>query len=86
MGSRTVGDVLREVRELKERGTVQQALANYLRTYYLGRDSGKAQKQFNCEAAPVSEQVIEEIACELEEAAKEAVTFATTTLSEQYDE
>ena len=34
---------------------------------------------------PVSERVIEEIACELEEAAKEAVGIANSTLSEKYD-
>jgi hypothetical protein len=83
--SKTVGEVLQEVRELKERATIHQALASYLRTYYMGRDSGKAQKQLNCDAAPVSERVIEEIACELEEASKEALTIANSTLSEKYD-
>lgn len=83
--SKTVGELLQEVRELKERATIHTALANYLRTYYMGRDSGKAQKQFHCESAPVADRVIEEIACELEEAAKEAVTIANSTLSEKYD-
>ncbi len=83
--SKTVGEVLQEVRELKERATIHQALASYLRTYYMGRDSGKAQKQLNCDAAPVSERVIEEIACELEEASKEALTIANSTLLEKYD-
>lgn len=83
--SKTVGEVLQEVRELKERATVHQALASYLRTYYMGRDSGKSQKQLSCDASPVSERVIEEIACELEETSKEAVSIANSTLLEKYD-
>lgn len=83
--SKTVGEVFQEVRELKERATVHQALASHLRTYYMSRDSGKAQKQLSCEAAPVSERVIEEIACELEEAAKEAGGIANSTLLEKYN-
>jgi hypothetical protein len=51
----------------------------------MGRDSGKSQKQLSCDASPVSERVVEEIACELEETAKEAVGIANSTLSEKYD-
>ena len=38
-----------------------------------------------CDPEPVSERVIEEIACELEETAKEAVGIANSTLLEKYD-
>lgn len=82
---RTIGDILREVRTLKERATIHQALAGYLRAQYLSRDGGDASRRMSCEGAPVAEGILEEIACELEDTAGELNKAAVATLGEKYD-
>jgi len=64
---------------------VNAALSNYLRTYYLPRDAGQAQKKLACENAPVGERMLDEIACELEESAQEMNKAAQAALTERYD-
>jgi hypothetical protein len=68
---KTVGQAMQEVRELNERAAVNRALASYLRTRYLPRDAIGAQSKIQCLGSPVSEPVLEEMAAELEEGAKE---------------
>lgn len=80
--AKTLGDVVAEVRELKERAAVHMAVVGILRTRYLPRDSMPAQAHIACDGAPVSERVLDEIAAEIEEQAKEMVQQADATLSE----
>jgi hypothetical protein len=68
---KTVGQAMQEVRELHERAAVNRALAGYIRTRYLPRDAMGAQARVQCMGSPVSEAVLEEMAAELEEGAKE---------------
>jgi hypothetical protein len=68
---KTVGEAATEIRELEEKAAVQSALASYLRTRYLPRDSISAQAKLPCQGSSVSEAIIEEIAQELESGAKE---------------
>lgn len=68
---KTIGQAFQEVRGLYERAAVNRALAGYLRTKYLPRDSLSAQGKLQCLGSPVSESVLEEMAAELEEGARE---------------
>lgn len=83
--ARTIGDLLREVRTLKERAAVHTALSGWLRSQYLARDGADAIRKLACEGAPVTEEVIEEIACELEDTAGELSKAATVVLGEKYN-
>ncbi len=68
---KTIGQAMQEVHELDERASVHMALASFLHTRYLPRDSMEAQAQIQCSSGAVSEAMIEEVAQELEEGADE---------------
>jgi hypothetical protein len=80
---KTFGRILEEVREFKERAAVSEALANYLRTRYLPRDSVKTVPQIPCDGSPVSEATLDAMAAELESSAKEMRTLAESRLKEE---
>lgn len=66
--TKTVGLVLTQVRELRQRAAIQSALAQILRTRYLPRDGvPEPLAQISCEGAPVSTDLIEEFVEELED-------------------
>jgi len=66
--SKTVGAVLTQVREVKQRAAVQSALAQILRTRFLPRDGvPDALAQISCEGAPVPVSIIEEMVEELDD-------------------
>ena len=79
---KTLADVLFNIRELKERAAVHMALVGVLKTRYLPRDSMPAQNHIACDGSAVSEQVLDEIAAELEEQAKEMAQQADALLAE----
>ena len=68
---KTIGQAIQEVRELDERASVLRVIAGYLRTKYLPRDAISAQGKIACNGSPVSEAMIEEVAVEFEDEAKE---------------
>tara|TARA_Y100000034_G_scaffold75024_1_gene90096 strand:+ start:246 stop:515 length:270 start_codon:yes stop_codon:yes gene_type:complete len=80
---KTVGDALEEIKELKQRAAVQRALVAILRTRYLPRDSQEAGAKISCDGAPVQEELIDEIACELEEGADEMEKTSRVYLAEE---
>ena len=83
--TRTLKDILREVRELKQRAAVYDLLASFLEGKYLPRDASPNPAKVNCDGAPVEEAVIEEIARELSEGAKEFRKQVKLQEQEEYD-
>lgn len=79
---RTLADALAQIRELKERAAVNLALVGVLRTRYLPRDGTAAQAHIACDGSPVTERMLDEMAAELEEAAKEMIDQAGKSLAE----
>lgn len=80
--TRTLKDVVVEATSYEDKATIHDALSNWLRTYYVGRDSAPAAKKFSRDGATVAEATIEEVACELDEGAKELRRYATSLLGE----
>jgi len=64
--NKTLDDVLHGIQSLKHQIAINRALANFLRTKYLPRDSISAPAKINCEGAPVPEGAIEEAVARLE--------------------
>lgn len=65
-----------EYDELLGTAAINRALANYLRTRYLSRDSGVAHARIDCNGRPVPEDLIELKAGDLEAEAAEMETSA----------
>jgi ADP-ribosylglycohydrolase len=83
--AKTLGDVLGEATELKQRAAVHDAVSSWLRTYYTDRDSSSAQKAIVCDGAPVPEKLVLDVVMELEGVAKEMRAEAAKTLSRTTD-
>jgi len=82
---KTVGDVIAEVRELRERAAVYVAVSSWLRTRYLPRDSSAVLAKITCDNSPVSEEVIEEIVLEMEESSEEMLKSVKSYESEEIE-
>ena len=81
---KTVVVLLTQVKELKQRAAVQEALAQILRTRFLPRDGvPEALAQIDCEGAPVSPDLIEEIVEEFEDGVTEINKEIRSILSEE---
>lgn len=80
--AKTLEDVLDEIKAVKEESVVYSALANYLRTKYLPRDSMPEPSKLSCEGAPVRIETIEEVAAALEEQARERKDQVLSLLKE----
>ena len=84
--AKTLEDVLDEIKAVKEESVVYSALANYLRTKYLPRDSMPEPSKLSCEGAPVRIETIEEVAAALEEQARERKDQVFSLLKEVVNE
>ena len=81
---KTVGDALNDIKDLQQRAWVQKAIIGILRSRYMTRDGvEQPQAHISCEGAPVSEDLIEEMVCELEEGAAEMEKAATAYMAEE---
>lgn len=65
--AQTVGSVLTQVKEMKNRAAVYRGMVQILRTRYLPRDGAEALAQMPCDGAPVPAEIIEEVAENFEE-------------------
>jgi len=81
---KTLGDAIVEIKDLQQRAAVQRAMVSILRSRYLPRDGvPDPQAQIACEGAPVSHDLIDEMACELEEGAEEMEKAVSSYMAEE---
>jgi hypothetical protein len=81
---KTIAVLLTQVTELRQRAAVQTALVQILRTRYLPRDGvPEALAQIDCEGAPVSADIIEEMVEELEDVVSEINKEVRSILSQE---
>lgn len=75
--SKTLNEMIEEVKELEGKAATFSACASHLRTRYLGRDSTSALARIrNSDGSPVEEAVIELVAAQFEEEAEEMMETA----------
>lgn len=81
----TIGETVTQLHELEERVAVKRAIASYLRTRYLSRDSTPAQSRILCKGdRVVSESVVEDEARAIEEDAADIEKSVKAKLGEVF--
>ena len=86
MGNRTVGSILTEIDELKQKLAIKKALAGFLRTRYLSRDGLAPQSTIAYERSVVTEDVIIEVLSDMETLIETEEKQLMATLKENISE